>query len=318
MTVETQTFVRVAEGLAETVRRLRRESAEALRRSAKRDPGDRAEVRRAEAADRAIERCALASLWAGEMHLDGAEGLAAADIWRSYGAEVVELRLPHGSGETVQTGVPGTGPPPPLPVWRSRSRGSRAAMRERFRQQVAAALAGESGEAAMLRPSGITNSVLTETLREFVERGDQKPVFIPVRYRDGSFGPDFPLRSAALAAVAPSGWRRLRFTLLSIRHVEMDALVDGAWLRNTKVSQPRPAGQTDALVYDSSLRQLRTLTADGPVLLEMYQTGLDTAVVGFYRAVTRHLIERPGTLAVRPFYYSDSGGFEEGSLWASA
>ena len=36
-----------------------------------------------------------------------------------------------------------------------------------------------------------------------------------------------PLRAAALSDSWPVGWRRLRFTLLSIRHVEMDSLVDG-------------------------------------------------------------------------------------------
>lgn len=319
MTTEIAIFVRVSESLAPTVKRLRQQGDEALRRSSKLLPGDRTELQRFEALQAAIERCAMVSLWGGEPHWAGADGERAAGVWISAGGEVVELRLPHAPGETALTGTPGAGPPPPRQTWRSESATPREAMRERFHQQVSAALSPDTAEDAVLRPSGVTNSVLTETLREFVQRKENEaPVAVSVRYLDGSNGPAFPLRAIALTLEPPPpGWRRLRFTLLSIRHVEMDNEVDGAWLRNAKVSQRRPAGQTDDLVYDTSLRQLRALTAKGPVLLEMYQTGLETAIVGFYRAVTRHLIDHPGTLAVAPRYYRRPGHFDKGTLWAT-
>ena len=37
--------------------------------------------------------------------------------------------------------------------------------------------------------------------------------------------------------------------------------------------------------------------------LHMYQTGLETAVVGFYRAVTVHLMRFPGSVSVQPMYF---------------
>lgn len=318
MTLECTTYVRIAEHLAPTVRKLRQQSEAALRRSAKLPPGDRSEIRRYEGLQTAIERCAVVSLWAGEPNCSGADGVKAAQTWESYGAEIVELRLPHMEGETEFTGVAGTGPPLPLSVWRSESDLPHKAMAERFRQLLEAALSADATGDAVVRPSGVTNSVLTETLREFVYRSPEEAMTaLPVRYRDGSNGPSFPFRAVSLVDVAPPGFRRLRFTLLSIRHVEMDCEVDGAWLRNAKVSRPRLAGLTDQLVYETSLRQLRTLTERGPITIDMYQTGLETAVVGFYRAVTRHLIERPGTLAVSPHYFRGPGRFSMGSLWAT-
>lgn len=117
------------------------------------------------------------------------------------------------------------------------------------------------------------------------------------------------------ASSPPAGWRLLRFTLMSIRHVEMDTIVDGAWFRNSRLSRPRPAGLTDELAFETSLRQLEELRSWMPAVIHLYQTGLEPAIVGFYRAVVVHLMARPGTLAVVPHYYDGKGRFVEGTLW---
>jgi len=150
-----------------------------------------------------------------------------------------------------------------------------------------------------------------------------------VVYRDGSSGPPFPLRGTLMndarsAAERSLPERRLSFSLLSIRHTEMDVEVDGAWLRNTVVSRVRPAGDTDRIVYDISLAQLRTLLEDGPVTVSIYQTGLETAVVGFYRAVLavfREPAYNSGALAIVPMFFTagadadQSPRFLEGTPW---
>ena len=102
---------------------------------------------------------------------------------------------------------------------------------------------------------------------------------------------------------------------MSIRHVDMDAIVDGAWFRNSKLSRPRPAGLTDQLAFDTSLRQLYELSPTTPVVIHMYQTGLEPAVVGFYRALVVYLMAHPGTLAVVPHYYGGEGSFAQGTPW---
>jgi hypothetical protein len=108
----------------------------------------------------------------------------------------------------------------------------------------------------------------------------------------------------------------LSFSLLSIRHVALDALVDGAWLRNREVSRPRPAGDTDEFAYRQSVAQLDRLCAAGPTTIVMYQTGLDTAIVGFYRAVTERLAAGGGTkLMVLPMYFRGDEPYEPGRPW---
>ena len=58
---------------------------------------------------------------------------------------------------------------------------------------------------------------------------------------------------------------------------------------------PGPAGQTDDLVYDTTRAQLAELCrGERHVRLYLYQTGLETAVVGFYKALADHLLRYPG------------------------
>ncbi|MBM7804190.1 hypothetical protein JOD57_000027 [Geodermatophilus bullaregiensis] len=231
-------------------------------------------------------------------------GADAARAWLTAGDVAVELRDPFASGQTVHSAFAAPAPEPEDP-WeafddRGRPLFGTAAIAARFRQQAQAAVDGEDG--AALSPSGVSNRVLTEGLREFVAQAGT-PAWVPVIYRDGSAGPAFPLRSVALRDEIPVGWRTHRFALLSIRHTEMDVEVDGAWFRNTDISRPRPAGQTDELAYKLSQTQLTKVCESGPALIYLYQTGLDTAILGFYRAVTEHLMSRPDSLAVVPMFF---------------
>lgn len=263
----------------------------------------------------------------------------AADViaeWMAAGDIAVEVRLALASGAT---------PPPPTvgnplrgaarawtaPLGRDgRPLTGDRAVAERFRQQLGDAV-NEVPGAAML-PSGVSNRVLTEQLRAFVRNESRPPCEVPVRYRDGSTGPAFPLRGVRLGDEVPENWRTYRFAMLSIRHTEMDVEVDGAWLRNTDISRPRPAGDTDRIAFESSRKQLNRLCAGGPVLVYLYQTGLDTAIVGFYRAVTERLMRHPQSLAVVPMYfrrlaqgasarvvagYEQQGTFEQGEPWVA-
>jgi hypothetical protein len=203
-----------------------------------------------------------------------------------------------GGGDRVSAAGPAT-------RWDSDGVRGRKAVEARFRAQLAEASAAPDGRVP-ISPSGIQNSVVTETLREFT---DQVPggrrVDVPVEYRDGSQSAHtFPLRSRPLTGQLPAASLELRLALLSIRHTEMDAVVHGAWLRNAEVSRPRPAGQTDDLVYDATRAQLAELCrGESHVRLYLYQTGLETAVVGFYKALADHLLRYPRSVSVQPMYY---------------
>lgn len=235
------------------------------------------------------------------------------------GGRVVEVRDAFGSGATTR--MPNPPGPPVTPVapaapWRppNGEQGLKA-VAIRWERQLASAVA-TGGEPIV--PSGVSNRVLTEGLRTFVDRQSVGPAIAArVVYRDGSEAVPFPLRSLSLTATVPEGWEALRFTLISMRHPEMDADIDAAWLRNRDISQVRPAAETDAIVYAHSLAQLGELAEIGPRVVTLYQTGLESAIVGFYRALVEHLRERPGSVVVVPRYFRRSGGYEDGSAWGT-
>lgn len=232
------------------------------------------------------------------------------DAWRRQGCAVVGLCLPFAAAEqAIEERPEPTPPPPPVERWESEvGAQGRAAVEERFRSQLEAAVAAGEGERKAISPSGLQNTVVTEVLREFVAAADGgSRVDVAVEYRDGSPAQNaFPLRALALAEeLVDAPELSLRMALLSIRHTEMDAVVDGAWLRNAEISRKRPAAQTDDLVFEISRNQLAELTQQGrrSLRLQMFQTGLETAIVGFYRAVALHLLEHPGSLWVVPMYH---------------
>jgi hypothetical protein len=221
--------------------------------------------------------------------------------------------------------------PEPADRWDSGGARGRQAVEVRFRAQIESALSGQQPRA--LSPSGISNPVVTEMLREFAVAQPGVPICrVPVEYRDGSRSAHpMPLRALPLRGQLGPADLTLRFALLSVRHTEMDAAVDGAWLRNAEISRPRPAAQTDDLVYDQSRRQFTELARHAArVRLYLYQTGLETAVVGFYKALTDQLLAHPRSIAVQPMYYDgiapngrhdtgtvvDSALFRKGTPWA--
>lgn len=341
MTCERSVYVRLPPHVEEAMRGLFKGVNAARRRMLKLPAGERSEAVRFETLHAAIERLAVEAVWAGEATLEseamtggGAPSVLYPGVeshtkiprevmgWLGEGRWAVQLMLPHRQGPTLLAGEEGRGPPPPIPRWQSSKqsvdRRASAAMTQRFKDQMERAVANPGAPDAVIRPSRIANMVLTETLRSFSVRvPGVQALEAPVVYQDGSRGQNFPLRNLPLVDEKPPRWKELRFTLLSIRHVDMDSIVDGAWLRNALVSKPRPAGATDDFVFDTSRRQLRALVQLGPVILSMYQTGLEPAVVGFYRAVARHLVEYPGTLAVVPRYFRGQSNFDEGMPWTT-
>ena len=48
--------------------------------------------------------------------------------------------------------------------------------------------------------------------------------------------------------------------------------------------------------------------------LYLYQTGLETAVVGFYKALADHLLRYPRSVSVQPMYYEAPRGRSRGPV----
>lgn len=344
MSVERYLLIALDEPYRSEASTLHALSAAALARVAEASAGDRSDVVRHERAQSDLEALALAARNAGApsavLDLPAASGSSALlddtqvgsitapqagplAALSAAGFAVVEVPWPFAPGPTPPLPGPGV-PTPPARPWNAKpGQPAAEAMRSRFRHQLELAAAtngdGPTAPPEAINPSGIANRMLTETLRHFAAAAPDRPaVHVPVRYRDGSTARPFPIGVVPMAKQWDDDVGRvLRFALLSIRHVELDAIVDGAWLRNTDVSRARQMAQTDELVYAASREQLDALTTSGPVTLLMYQTGLEPAVVGLYRAVADHLLARPGSVAVRPRYYQAAGGFADGTPWRS-
>lgn len=331
MTIERA--IGVAAPLDQEGRLLVRDVRSAASRAEGAEPGDRRDVIRYETLSSQLEAWAFAQLGsteavtfeleqvpvAGPALVEGNElpgwvpravSGAARTILEQGGCLVV-VTMPLEPGDAPPIREPVTAPPAAKP-WKSATyaRGTKA-VEERFRDQLKRATSGD-GPPEPITPNGIQNRILTDTLRSFVHAPKRVTrVDVPVIWRDGSRANNpFPLRCLKLSAT-PVGKVELElsFALLSIRHAELDAIVDGAWLRNAQISQPRTQAETDDLVFGVSGEQLAALTESGnrSVTIRMYQTGLEPAIVGFYRAVAVHLLEYPGSLSVIPVYFQQRG-----------
>jgi hypothetical protein len=344
MSVERRLFVRLPHAAAATVAALQQRSEAALARAAKAPLGDRVDVTRFEQAQTEIELIAVVTANgerpvavieespAGEGRRscivnrnsfpDDVSDSTAQQLrrWLEQDAVVVECVLPFALGATIAQKGAGW-PTPVADVWDSPTgKRGKAAVFERFETELAACVRPDPTKLSAIIPSGVSNEVLTEGLRRFAARrpgaGATEAVTAAVSYRDGSTARAFPLRCLELVDDREPMGTILSFSLLSIRHVALDAIVDGAWLRNREVSRPRPAGDTDEFAYRESVTQLDRLCAAGPTTIVMYQTGLDTAIVGFYRAVAERLAASDGAdLLVLPMYFRGEKPYEPGRAW---
>jgi len=169
------------------------------------------------------------------------------------------------------------------------------------------------------------HSVITEALNYFVykENGWDVPATLRVIYMDGTEAEPFPVRCLIrqerenLKDGLP-----LKAALVSMRHLKMDDVVDFAWFRNRRVSTPAaPFAENVAYCTATTRELLQGLTDGDALILHIYQTGLETAVVGFYRGLVQFLCERQAngklsTIQVVPFYFDGrDNGYKGGTRW---
>ncbi len=184
----------------------------------------------------------------------------------------------------------------------------------------------KEGRSCAVNFSNQPHNIITEVLNKFAYSDSgkyKKPIYIQVIYTDGSQGENLPLQclprrdDKELAKLMKS--LPLRASLLSMRHLEMDDKVDISWFRNREVSKARAFSETDQFCYTETKRQLAETRKDSEFLLHLYQTGLQPAVIGFYRALIEELLHRAKSspsLMVIPFYFSKKSGYESGESWS--
>ena len=175
--------------------------------------------------------------------------------------------------------------------------------------------------------SNAPHPAITEALHHLAY--DQPPAgrgAIDVVYSDGSQAEPFPVGVLQLPSpedvLALSEQTPMRVSLLSMRHLEMDAIVDMAWFLNQEASRPRSLAETEAFCCRRTLSQLDAMKR--PACLYLYQTGLQPAVVGFCRALMtwfRSHRDGPPELLIVPQYYHEGNGYDKddgyraGSAW---
>lgn len=324
MSQERTYVVHISKEVEPRLRELQDSAAACLRRYESAMAGDETEVARYQQIQAEIEAIASAELLRQ----------AAFGVDRS-GSLSIEMVWPFAVGPTAAD-ISEAGRLPVKDVWRPstevmQSRGKRGhkrdAVTERFEAQLAAWLESDRAEddaTPPVCPSDIANRVLSESLRKYIARSaSSRRVDAPVVYKDGSAARSLPLRSLKMVDQSPpTGERLLRLTLMSIRHPTVDAHVDGAWLRNREISVRRAYATTDELVYQQSREQFAALSQQEPVVIELYQTGLEVANVGFYRAWADHHLEGGGRVTVIPRYYEgkdeSADDFARGTIWRAA
>ena len=169
------------------------------------------------------------------------------------------------------------------------------------------------------------HSVIADVLNEFVYKSDpnEPEKHIRVIYMDGSEAEPFPLRCLATPPKYPEPGMELtplKTSLISMRHLEMDERVDFAWFRNRMVSVARPFAETDAYCTERTMELLDGIN-DQWLHIHLYQTGLETAVVGFYRGLVKVLKtlrndrDAPA-IRVEPFYFNrKDNDYRPGRVW---
>ncbi|MEO7651309.1 MAG: hypothetical protein ABIZ80_12660 [Bryobacteraceae bacterium] len=218
----------------------------------------------------------------------------------------LEAHLPpprHMKAQAAGASATPSGAAPEIPL----KAGKRKIMELRLRQAVEAALPG-----GKINMSNQPHEVTTEVLAEFVTcaEGEVSGV-IRVVYADGSEARPFPLRCLPPSKARDEPEVLLKAALMSMRHLEIDPLVDFAWFRNREVSQTRALADSDAFCFEYSQKQfaeLRAVYRGKRVTLHLYHTGFEPAALGFYRALTLTL-QQERWITVVPHYFRGEEGF---------
>ncbi len=187
-----------------------------------------------------------------------------------------------------------------------------------FFQQVNAAL----GNGRCVVVNTRSHEVMTEVLSHFVSAEAGRPAAeLRVAYTDGSEARPLPLRCLEAPAGPPAQPTRVvRMALMSMRHLELDWVVDATWYRNREVFTSDSMAQADEWCYlfsRAKLAQMRRTYAGERVHLCLYHTGFEPAVLGLYRAVVLQLLETEPAqrwISVQP-HYPRRGTFRRGRSW---
>jgi hypothetical protein len=164
--------------------------------------------------------------------------------------------------------------------------------------------------------SAFSHRMFTEVIRDYVNKPylslwrqllnwllfwrRLKPIFLPIIYNDGGEAKPFPLFSLSRIS-QPKGFPIIKVGLMSMRHPELDSLVDAYLLRNRQVDRKESCAEQDDIAYNRTTQFLSELLKEKKEIeIHLYHTGLEPVVVGTYRAITEVLQKHQGQLVIIP------------------
>lgn len=139
------------------------------------------------------------------------------------------------------------------------------------------------------------------------EPAPAEPFHLQVVYQDGSLGEPFPLLALA-PAPRPKNAAIMRVGLMSVRHFDLDPVVDLYLLRNAEIprGEAATAAEQEQAAFAKANGILTELVSLSPATrVELFHTGLPPALLGAYRAVLNLLMNPKirGRLEVIPMLY---------------
>jgi len=118
-----------------------------------------------------------------------------------------------------------------------------------------------------------------------------EPAYLRLGFRDGSEARPFPLYSLLLQP-KPVNLTSVAIGLISGRHLELDGIVDLYLFRNAEIwnLDSRSHAEQEEYAFDKTTRFLEELIGSmGNVEVNLFHTGLETVLLGFYRATVEFL-----------------------------
>lgn len=161
------------------------------------------------------------------------------------------------------------------------------------------------------------HTAIVLALHSLVYDGSKNIRLLPVTFNDGSQPPPFPLpgwEQRALPAAEPG--RTFRVGLMSMRHPELDYLVDLYVCRNISLARCETMAEEELEACSRSIELLLDPALKDGDTIEVFHTGLEPMVVGFYRGVVSVLyhfakIGKGTRFTIRPRLFAVKGTRED-------
>lgn len=162
------------------------------------------------------------------------------------------------------------------------------------------------------------HAAITRSLRKFVYDAEFKGCELPVVFKDGSRPPAFPVGCLSEPEPFETSQDRVIYAgLMSMRHPELDYLVDFYVTRNQELVREASMADEEQLAFERTVALLDVRELDDGAEVRVLHTGLEPMVVGFYRGVVDILARRKTrNLVIRSMLYhgkKSAGPFHPGS-----